>query len=135
MSVRVGSVDRRRSVSPSKGVGSIPVEWYGLSDEALEDALYDSMAMRAFAGIDLAVKAVPDATTLLKFCRLLVEHELTRKLFDEIGTMLCERGLMMKEGTIVDATIIEAPPSTKNKDRPAIRRCTRPRKAMSGTLA
>ncbi|BDB30434.1 hypothetical protein D9M68_07800 [compost metagenome] len=92
-------------------------QWYGLSDEALEDALYDSMAMRAFAGIDLAVEAVPDATTLLKFRRLLVEHELTRKLFDEIGIMLCERGLMMKEGTIVDATIIEAPPSTKNKKK------------------
>ncbi len=54
---------------------------------------------------------------LLKFRRLLVEHELTRKLFDEIGIMLCERGLMMKEGTIVDATIIEAPPSTKNKEK------------------
>ncbi|CAN7753103.1 IS5 family transposase [Cupriavidus necator] len=92
-------------------------QWYGLSDEALEDALYDSMAMRAFAGIDLAVEAVPDAATLLKFRRLLVEHELTRKLFDEIGIMLCERGLMMKEGTIVDATIIEAPPSTKNKEK------------------
>ncbi|RDJ98502.1 IS5 family transposase [Cupriavidus lacunae] len=92
-------------------------QWYGLSDEALEDALYDSMAMRAFAGIDLAVEAVPDATTLLKFRRMLVEHELTRKLFDEIGIMLCERGLLMKEGTIVDATIIEAPPSTKNKQK------------------
>ncbi|ANH35509.1 transposase TIS1021 (plasmid) [Ralstonia solanacearum] len=89
-------------------------QWYGLSDEGLEDALYDSMAMRAFAGIDLAVENVPDATTLLKFRRLLVEHDLTGKLFDEIGIMLCERGLMMREGTIVDATIIEAPPSTKN---------------------
>ncbi|QOK93761.1 IS5 family transposase (plasmid) [Ralstonia pseudosolanacearum] len=92
-------------------------QWYGLSDEALEDALYDSMALRAFAGIDLAVEAVPDATTLLKFRRMLVEHELTRKLFDEIGIMLCERGLMMKEGTIVDATIIAAPPSTKNETK------------------
>ncbi len=92
-------------------------QWYGLSDEALEDALYDSTALRAFAGIDLAVEAVPDATTLLKFRRMLVEHELTRKLFDEIGIMLCERGLMMKEGTIVDATIIEAPSSTKNEKK------------------
>lgn len=92
-------------------------QWYGLSDEALEDALYDSMAMRTFAGIDLAVEAVPDATTLLKFRRLLVEHDLTRKLFDEIGIMLCERGLLMKEGTIVDATITAAPPSTKNAEK------------------
>ncbi|TWC59544.1 MULTISPECIES: IS5 family transposase [Burkholderia] len=89
-------------------------QWYSLSDEGLEDALYDSIAMRAFAGIDLAVENVPDATTLLKFRRLLLEHDLTRKLFDEIGISLCERGLMMKEGTLVDATIIEAPPSTKN---------------------
>jgi IS5 family transposase len=92
-------------------------QWYGLSDEGLEDALYDSIAMRAFAGIDLAVENAPDATTLLKFRRLLVEHDLTRKLFDEIGISLCERGLMMKEGTLVDATIIEAPPSTKNAEK------------------
>jgi IS5 family transposase len=92
-------------------------QWYGLSDEGLEDALYDSIAMRAFAGIDLAVENVPDATTLLKFRRLLLEHDLTRRLFDEIGISLCERGLMMKEGTLVDATIIEAPPSTKNAEK------------------
>ncbi|ADG20745.1 IS5 family transposase [Paraburkholderia atlantica] len=89
-------------------------QWYELSNEGLEDALYDSIALRDFAGIDLAVENVPDATTLLKFRRLLIEHELTPKLFDEIGIMLCERGLMMKEGTLIDATIIEAPPSTKN---------------------
>lgn len=92
-------------------------QWYGLSDEGLEDALYDSIAMRAFAGIDLAIENVPDATTLLKFRRLLLEHGLTRKLFDEIGISLCERGLMMKEGTLVDATIIEAPSSTKNAEK------------------
>src|ERR1700738_661817 len=101
-------------------------QWYGLSDEAQEDALspkgtscgaYDSIAMRTFAGVDLAVETVPDATTLLKFRRLLVEHDLTRALFDEIGIMLCQRGLLMKEGTIVDATIIEAPPSTKNAEK------------------
>ncbi len=85
-------------------------------DEGLEDALYDSIAMRAFAGIDLTVENVPDATTLLKFRRLLLEHDLTRKLFDEIGISLCERGLMMKEGTLVDATIIEAPPPTENAE-------------------
>ncbi|MCA8119051.1 IS5 family transposase [Burkholderia cepacia] len=70
---------------------------YSLSDEGLEDALYDGIAMRAFAGIDPAVENVPDASTLLKFRRLLLEHDLTRKLFDEIGISLCERGLMMKE--------------------------------------
>lgn len=70
--------------------------------------------MRAFAAINLAVEDVPDATTLFNIRRLLVELDLTRKLFDEIGISLCERGLLMKGGTLVDATIIEAPPSTKN---------------------
>ena len=60
---------------------------------------------------------MPDATTLLKFRRLLVEHDLTHKLFDEIGISLCERGLRMKEGTLVDATIIETPASTKNAQK------------------
>jgi IS5 family transposase len=92
-------------------------QWYGLSDEGLEDALYDSIAMRAFVGINLAVENVPDATTLLKFRRLLLKHDLTRRLFDVIGISLCERGLMMKEGTLVDATIIEAPSSTKNAEK------------------
>ncbi|CAL8479606.1 transposase (plasmid) [Caballeronia sp. S22] len=73
--------------------------------------------MRAFADIDLAVEDVPDATTLVKFRRLLLEHDLTRKMFDEIGISLCERGLLMKEGTLVDATIIEASPSTKNAEK------------------
>ncbi|SAK96718.1 transposase IS4 family protein [Caballeronia catudaia] len=77
-------------------------------------ALPEGHARPSADGIDLAVENVPDATTLLKFRRLLIEHDLTRKLFDEIGISLCERGLMMKEGTLVDATIIEAPPSTKN---------------------
>jgi len=92
-------------------------QWYGLADEALEDALYDSQALRGFAGIDLSVAAVPDATTVLNFRHWLEEHELTRALFDEVGAMLEERGLLMRQGTIVDATIIAAPPSTKNKQK------------------
>ena len=89
-------------------------QWYGLADEALEDALYDSQAMRTFAGIDLSVEAVPDATTLLKFRHLLEAHDLTRQMFEEVGALLSERKLLMREGTIVDATIIAAPSSTKN---------------------
>lgn len=92
-------------------------QWYSLSDEGLEDALYDSIAVRPFAGIDLAVENAPDATTLLKFRRQLFENDLTRKLFDEIGISLCERGLMMTKGTLVDATINEAPSSTKNAEK------------------
>jgi transposase, IS5 family len=89
-------------------------QWYALADEALEDAIYDSQAMRTFAGIDLSVEAVPDATTLLKFRHLLERHELTRRIFEGVGALLCERKLLMREGTIVDATIIAAPTSTKN---------------------
>jgi IS5 family transposase len=89
-------------------------QWYGLADEALEDAIYDSQAMRIFVRIDLGVEAVPDATTLLKFRHLLEEHQLTKRLFEEVGVLLEERHLLMKEGAIVDATIIAAAPSTKN---------------------
>src|SRR5258707_9386507 len=92
-------------------------QWYGLADEALEDALYDSQALRGFASIDLNRNRVPDATTLLKFRHWLERHDLTRVLFDEVGTVLEERGLLMRQGTIVDATIIAAPPSTKNKSK------------------
>lgn len=89
-------------------------QWYGLADEALEDALYDSQALRDFVGVDLSRESVPDATTLLKFRRLLQENDLTRSLFDEINAHLGEQGLLMRAGTIVDATIIAAPSSTKN---------------------
>ena len=88
-------------------------QWYALADEALEDALYDSQAMRAFVGSDL----VPDATTLLKFRHLLERHDLTRRVFAEVNALLSERGVLLREGTIVDATIIAAPSSTKNKAR------------------
>jgi IS5 family transposase len=91
-------------------------QWFGLADEGVEDAIYDSQAMREFVGIDLARESVPDATTLLKFRRLLEEHDLTAKLFEGINAHLAERGLLLREGTMVDATIIAAPPSTKNKE-------------------
>ena len=91
-------------------------QWFGLADEALEDAIYDSHAMRDFLGIDLGRQSVPDATTLLKFRRLLEQHQLTAQLFEQINAHLSERGLLLREGTMVDATIIAAPPSAKNKD-------------------
>jgi IS5 family transposase len=91
-------------------------QWYGLADEALEDAIYDSQAMRNFIGVDLGGESVPDATTLLKFRHLLEENELTKVIFEEIGTHLRQKKLMMKEGSIVDATIINAPSSTKNAE-------------------
>jgi transposase, IS5 family len=92
-------------------------QWYALADPAMEEALYDSQAMRGFAGIDLAVEAVPDETTILNFRHWLERHDLAKGLFDEVSTMLEERGLLMRQGTIVDATIITAPSSTKNKEK------------------
>ncbi len=92
-------------------------QWYGLADEALEDALYDSQALRGFARIDLSAEGVPDATTLLKFRRLLETHDLCKGLFTAINADLTARGLLLREGTLVDATLIAAPPSTKNKER------------------
>ena len=92
-------------------------QWYGLADEAMEDGLYDSQALRGFAGIDLTVAAVPDATTIMNFRHWLESHELSQALFAEVSAMLEERGLLMRQGTIVDATIIAAPPSTKNKSK------------------
>ena len=90
-------------------------QWFGLADEALEDAVYDSQALRGFLGLDLGREAVPDATTLLKFRHLLETAGLTRTIFETINQMLRERGLLMTKGTVVDATLIAAPPSTKNK--------------------
>jgi len=92
-------------------------QWYGLADEAVEDALYDSQALRGFAGIELNRDPIPDATTVLHFRHWLESHELTKGLFEEVGAMLEERGLLMRQGTIVDATIIAAPPSTENKPK------------------
>jgi IS5 family transposase len=92
-------------------------QWYGLADEAVEDALYDSQALRRFAGIELNRDPIPDATTVLHFRHWLEQHELTKGLFDEVRAMLEERGLLMRQGTIVDATIMAAPPSTKNREK------------------
>ena len=110
----------RRSGRPPIGLHRmlrmyIAQQCFGLSDEGIEDALYDSQAIRRFVGIDLARESAPDATTLLKFRRLLETNELTRKVFEAINAHLAERGLILREGTIVDATFIAAPPSTKNK--------------------
>ena len=90
-------------------------QWFGLSDEGLEDSVYDSQAMRGFLGIDLSREGVPDATTLLGFRHLLEAHDLTATIFETINAQLRERGLLLAKGTLVDATIIAAPPSTKNR--------------------
>jgi len=91
--------------------------WFNLADAACEDALLDSTALRCFVGIDLGRERVPDATTLLKFRRLLEKHKLGEALFAKVGDVLQANGLKVGTGTIVDATIIGAPSSTKNADK------------------
>ena len=88
--------------------------WFNLADEACEDALYDVPAFRDFCRIDLGRESVPDATTLLKFRHLLEEHQIGAALFAKIGELLQANGMKLSGGTIVDATLIAAPPSTKN---------------------
>lgn len=90
---------------------------FGLSDEGLEDAVYEIQSIRQFVGVDLNSDVVPDATTVLKFRRLLEEHTLARAIFEEVNASLTAHGLYMKQGTIVDATIIAAPSSTKNESK------------------
>lgn len=88
--------------------------WFSLSDKGVEAAIYDSYAMRAFMGLDFAVEQVPDATTLLHFRHLLEEHKLGQKLFAAQNQIFAEQGWIMQGGSIVDATLIAAPSSTKN---------------------
>ena len=90
-------------------------QWFNLSDPAAEDSLYDSEAMRRFAGIELVDDAVPDESTILRFRHLLEQHRLTEQIFGLVRGLLESKRLLLKSGTIVDATIIEAPPSTKNE--------------------
>ena len=118
-------------------------QWYGLADEAVEDALYDSQALRGFAGIALNRDPVPDATTLLHFRHWLERHDLTKGLFDEVGAMLEEHGLLMRQSLPRrrPGGRLSMPRSSPRRPRPrtsstaATRRCTRPGRATSGTSA
>lgn len=112
--------------SPEGGRPAIPLErmlriyflqqWFNLSDPAVEDALYDSAAMREFVGIDLGREAAPDETTVCKFRKLLVKQRLGKALLKGVNEHLRRQGIKLSNGTIVDATIISAPTSTKNRD-------------------
>ncbi|MGR4868236.1 IS5 family transposase [Variovorax sp. LARHSF232] len=88
--------------------------WFNLSDPAVEEALYESTSMREFVGIDLGHERVPDETTVCKFRHLLEHHELGRRIFEEVGVHLQAQGFRLSTGTIVDATLIAAPSSTRN---------------------
>jgi transposase, IS5 family len=91
--------------------------WFNLGDEACEDALYDIPAFRDFCRIDLGRERVPDATTLLNFRHLLEKHQIGAALFAKVGELLLAHGMKLSGGTIVDATLIAAPPSTKNQEQ------------------
>jgi IS5 family transposase len=113
-------------VYPKAGDGRPPIDlqlmlrvyclqqWFNLSDPAAEEALYDSASMRAFAGVDLGRQAAPDESTICRFRHLLEKHDLGKKLFEQVGRHLQAKGMKVTNGTIVDATIINAPSSTKN---------------------
>lgn len=89
--------------------------WFHLSDEGCEDAVLDSRAIQRFVGVDMMAEQVPDATTLLKFRRLVEENGLGERMFSELGALLERAGVMMRGGSIVGAAFVEAPSSTKNR--------------------
>ena len=91
-------------------------QWFNLSDPQAEDAIYDSESMRRFAGVELGEDKIPDESTILRFRHLLEKHRLTEAIFEEVKDLLTEQGLLLRSGTIVDATIIAAPSSTKNAE-------------------
>ncbi len=115
------------SSKPKAGRPAMPLErmlrihlmqqWYSLADESMEDALYEIESMRRFADIELNEDAIPDETTILNFRRLIEKHQLADKLFTSINRHLKHEGLLVSKGTIVDATIVKAASSTKNKDK------------------
>ena len=92
-------------------------QWYNLSDPGAEEALYDIQSMRAFAGLELSRDAIPDETTILNFRHLLERHDLTKAIFAAVAEHLAAKGELLRGGTIVDATLIAASPSTKNKEQ------------------
>ncbi len=92
-------------------------QWYGLSDPAAEELLYDIESMCRFEGLELGENAIPDETTILNFRHLLEKHKLISKIFEDVKDYLEEEGFLLAGGSIVDATIIHSPSSTKNKDK------------------
>jgi IS5 family transposase len=113
-------------VYPKAGNGRQPVgvaimlrtyflqQWFGFSDPGMEEAFYDSPVLQRFAGVDLGVAAAPDETTILRFRHLLEQHDLCGEMLDTVNRYLETKGIRISTGTIVDATIIHAPSSTKN---------------------
>ena len=109
--------------------------WFNLADLSCEEALYDSASLRRFVGIDLGREAVPDATTMLKFRRLLNEHKLGEALFAKVGHELQARGFKVNTGTIVTPPSLAHPAPPRMQTRRATRRCAKPARASSGISA
>ena len=110
-------------------------QWFNLSDPQAEDTLYDSESVRRFVGVELGDDGVPDETTILRFRHLLERHQLTEALFGAIQGLLEEKRLLLKAGTIVDATIIAAPSSTKNAAKARDPEMRQTRKGKAGLAA
>ena len=102
-------------------------QWFGLSDPAMEEALHDVPMYQSFAHLDAGVGYIPDESTILRFRHLLEEHKLAESMLATLNALLEAKGLLLKRGTVVDATIIAAPSSTK--------KCIKPKKAINGTSA
>ncbi len=92
------------------------IKWFGLSDPAMEEALHDTPIYREFAGLDAGISRIPDETTILRFRRLLEEHQLADQILGTVNAILVQAGFLLKAGKAVDATLIPAPSSTKNND-------------------
>jgi len=108
--------------------------WFALSDPAMEEALYEIASLRAFAHLSLG-ESIPDETTILNFRHLLEANDLAEDILKAVNAHLARKGLLLKRGSIVDATIIAAPSSTKNADGERDPEMIRPRRATSGTSA
>jgi IS5 family transposase len=90
-------------------------QWFALSDPGMEEALYDIPAMRAFARLDAGDDLIPDESSILRFRHRLEQHDLAERLLAEVNALLTEKGLLLRQGTLVDATLVNAPSSTKNQ--------------------
>lgn len=114
---------------PKRGNGRQPIglpvmlrihfmqQWFGYSDLGMEEALHEVAILRRFAGLDRVVDVIPDESTILRFRHILEAHKLSEAVFAEVGNLLKEKGLLLREGSLVDATLIAAPSSTKNKEK------------------
>jgi len=109
-------------------------QWFGLSDPAMEEALYDVPVYSEFPELGSGMTRLPDESTILRFRHLLETHDLAVQILAVVNEMLCEHGLMLKSGSAVDATLISAPSSTKNASGAGTRKCARRRRATSGAL-